>query len=157
MTAQTPGRQPHNSNSLANIAAAVVVAIGLVTVSGLLPDSNSKPDPKPSVTAALVKTTTPAPSPTPTATPAPTSPITVVKPTVTPSRKPAPTRTAPEPEPTDDLDVEEDEAEPSRRTVHPGAFCAADDEGEYGWTVRGVRMKCSRKAGDDYLRWRRAG
>jgi hypothetical protein len=52
--------------------------------------------------------------------------------------------------------VEDEEPREVRRTVHPGAFCSAGNEGEFGWTERGVRMECRRQPGDDYLRWRRA-
>jgi hypothetical protein len=41
-----------------------------------------------------------------------------------------------------------------QHNVHPGAFCKP--EGATGYTSKGTRMRCTRKAGEDQPRWRAA-
>jgi outer membrane biosynthesis protein TonB len=94
-------------------------------------------------TAAAVTTTkTPAPAvttvkPRPKATTSKPSPRPTPKPT---TKKPSPAPTTKPPS--------------GQQGVHPGAFCAP--EGAIGYTSKGTRMRCTRKAGEDRARWRAA-
>jgi hypothetical protein len=104
--------------------------------------------PSTGVTSAAEPTTTvPAPAVTTAEPPAKaTTSRTSTKPaTKKPSTKPATRK--PSPKPTS--------KPPSGQLgVHPGAFCSP--EGGIGYTSKGTRMRCTRKAGEDQARWRAA-
>ena len=93
----------------------------------------------PATAATTYATTKPTPShTTKTAKPSPTSKA---------APKPRPTTRKPTPKPTKTTS-------PTRKGVHPGAFCSP--EGARGTTSAGTAMRCTRKAGEDQARWRKA-
>lgn len=110
-----------------------------------------------SIPTAAEASPTPEPLATTPAAPSPTV-ESAVKPTpaktrtTTPSRKPAPkvTTTKPKPKPT----TAKPKPPSGQQGVHPGAFCTP--EGAIGYTVKGTKMRCTKKANDIRARWRAA-
>lgn len=84
-------------------------------------------------------------------------------PLLTPKPRPAankakPTTKKPTPKPTTRKPTPKPTPKPTggsgQQGVHPGAFCKP--EGATGYTSKGAKMRCTRKAGEDQPRWRAA-
>jgi len=130
---------------------------GLAVLSALIAGCSNTDQPVGPVVDSV--TTAPAADPTTEATP-PGEPATTAavkrattKPKLAVTTKPAakPTTHKPSPKPSPKPTTKPPSGQ---QGVHPGAFCSP--EGAIGYTSKGTKMRCTRKAGEDRARWRAA-
>jgi hypothetical protein len=130
-----------------NVVALCIIAVVVLCVGGAATYGMIVGDPKPRTTAAGeapqeladIPTTSPTAAPPTKAKPRPTV-------THKTASEPKRTTTKPRPRPTN--------TSGGQQGVHPGAFCSPD--GAHGTTSAGTAMRCTRKAGEDRARWRKA-
>lgn len=159
ITPSPPKKKISTSNKIAlSVLGVIAFCLGGTAIIGSLAGDPAKPATSQTARAlAVVPTPTTAVPVDDPAVETPTSAAPAAAPTSAAATravsKPSPakprphvTTTKPKPKPTT--------KPPAAGAVHPGAFCAP--EGALGHTTTGTLMRCTRKAGEDRARWRKA-